>query len=291
VAGIDTGVREIAHSTLPGAVKSFQIEGEKDIIPGEGKRIHFRVRGGIASNVILQLWSGAFSSLLYTEVPRHTHPLNLGSGSTDNEAPPIQIGHTHHVNGVPGNINIPPSAHDHRIKTLKPFPGGAGLAPVPIPPFLDDWAWNVVEPHIVMPVQLPIVVPSHDTQNSSVTVAPSHTHPLSAISKSTDAAGNTSPYTTRDGAPAYMYIDSLAVKLDGKLITPGVVPAKATWNGTLGDGTAGHPFVSDGEGTGPVYINHLKSIGPGLHTLDLIVGPTKSHSVNGGKIMWSLTVE
>jgi hypothetical protein len=290
VTGIDTGVREIAHSTLPGAVKSFQIEGEKDIIPGEGKRIHFRVRGGIASNVILQLWSGAFSSLYYTELARHSHGFVLSKAATSDETPAIQIGHTHHIDAQTNNVIVPPRPHGHTAKmgNFPPWVPGMGVAGS-LDPF-PTWTDEVIAPDPGLFPPLPMVIPATDTKTSSLTTAPSHKHTLD-VNTTTDAAGNIAPYTTRDGAPAYMYIDSLAVKVDGKLITPGIVPAKATWNGTLGDGTAGHPFVTDGEGTGPVYINHLKSIGPGLHTLDLIVGPTKSHSVNGGKIMWSLTVE
>jgi hypothetical protein len=287
VTGIDTGVREIAHSTLPGAVKSFQIEGEKDIIPGEGKRIHFRVRGGIASNVILQLWSDAFSSLYYTELARHSHGFALSKAPTSNETPAIQVIHLHHVAAATTKGTMSAVPHGHRAKVLAPFPSGAAI--MWTPNLAVNMTGELIEVDPGAKVDLAFGIPAHDTQSASPT-APSHTHTLD-VNTTTVAAGNTSPYTTRDGAPAYMYIDSLAVKLDGKLITPGIVPPKPTWKGTLGDGTAGHPFVSDGEGTGPVYINHLKSIGPGLHTLDLIVGPTKGHSINGGKIMWSLTVE
>jgi hypothetical protein len=289
VAGIDTGVREIAHSTLPGAVKSFQIEGEKDIIPGEGKRIHFRVRGGIASNVILQLWSGPFSSLYYTELARHSHGFALTTAPTSTEIPAIQIGHTHHIDAASNNVIVPPHPHNHRLRmTEPPWVDGMGIVSSPDPvSTLTDNATEA-DPGVFPP--LVMVVPATDTKTSSLSTAPSHSHTFN-VNTTTAPAGTIAPYTTRDGAPAYSYIDSLTVKLDGQPITPGVVPSKPSWNGTLGDGTAGHPFVSDGEGTGPVYINHLKSIGPGLHTLDFIVGPTSSHPVNGGKILWSLTVE
>jgi hypothetical protein len=302
IVKLDTTAREQAHSTLPGVVKSFQLEGEKDIAPDNGKTIHFNIRGGIPSSVLLQLWSGPFSSLVYTELPRHRHAVLLSTvdstaipprtGSTGDDVTAgfkkIQIDHTHAIDNI---STLDPAAgatsHPHgltlfEVSGANPTDPGSALwwdtKKKLLPP--DE---TFVSKHEVLHKHQ---ISGQATKGSSLTELLHHKHPL--FDTSTEDAGNTGPavgvppFPVRDGLPEYSYVDSLIVKLDGQTITGPFI--KNGWGSTLGDGTSNHGFVNDPDGTGPVRL----SVKPGAHTIDLMVAP---NSVSGGKVMWNLTVE
>ena len=93
VSGIDPSVRQLAHSSLPGQVHPFELEGEKDIDPYNSKTIHFQIRGGPPDAVLLYLWSDAISSLLYTELGSHSHRLATTATVPENDV----ATHTHSV--------------------------------------------------------------------------------------------------------------------------------------------------------------------------------------------------
>jgi hypothetical protein len=309
IVKFDTTARQQAHTTLPGVVKSFQLEGEKDIAPDNGKTIHFNIRGGVPNGVILQLWSGPFSSLLYTELALHTHELLLGTGKdaakyqstleevSDTVAPDgskaIWIDHTHPLGTMTTDPPIGGAIHNHRLSVI------------PKDHYPMDWRMSQLEwgnddrvghEGVVTSQMIESFkdvdhrhsILSQDTQGSNPKKLNPHKHPLPAIDTRTETAGNTGPavgvppYPVRDGLPEYSYLDSLIVKLDSQTITGSFI--KNGWGGRLGDGTSNHGFVNDPDGTGPVRL----SVKPGPHTIDLMVAP---NSVSGGKVMWNLTVE
>jgi hypothetical protein len=87
ITTIDSGVRQYAHSEVPRQVNPFALEGEKDIDPANPKRLHFQIRGGPPSRVLLYLWAGAISSLFYTELGSHSHKLTGGKTGAAKPSP------------------------------------------------------------------------------------------------------------------------------------------------------------------------------------------------------------
>jgi hypothetical protein len=93
VSAIEQGVRQYAHSAVPSQTHAYGLEGEKDIDPYNPKVLHFQIRGGPPDAVLLYLWAGAISSLLYTELGSHKHGL-----STTAQVPQTDVAsHTHSV--------------------------------------------------------------------------------------------------------------------------------------------------------------------------------------------------
>jgi hypothetical protein len=280
ISGIESGVRQWAHSQLPRQANTFALEGEKDIDTDNPKRLHFQIRGGFPSAVLLYLWGDAFSSLYYTELGSHDHGLSKVTTSTA-KLPD----HKHDLSGV-GVGQAKPQTHHHQVSVLfqqlddNNLPNQITNGPLSavanatyrtgIPQFLTEDGAH-----------------THDLTSkatgSPLAGAPGITQTL--IGK-TDAAGNTAPpastpYQAR-GGPAYDYLDDLRIKFDGTDIT-GLVTAKLGWS-KIGDGTNTHALVLNG--TGGIDLLQLGlSIGPGAHELDLRV-PS-----GGGKVLYNLYVE
>jgi hypothetical protein len=280
VGGIESGVRQWAHSELPRQANTFALEGEKDIDSDNPKRLHFQVRGGFPSAVLLYLWGDVFSSLFYTEMGSHDHGLTKAGTST--AALPD---HKHDLSGV--GISQPnPLTHHHQVSVL-------------FQQFDDNNLANQI-------TNSPLSSVGNATYRTGIpqflTEEGAHTHDLTSkqtgsplagvagISQTligkTDKAGNTAPpastpYAAR-GGPAYDYLDDLRIKFDGNDIT-GLVKAKLGWS-KIGDGTNTHALVLNG--TGGIDLLQLGlSIGPGGHALDLRVPK------GGGKVLYNLYVE
>jgi len=102
---INLGVRRYVGAGSAAKVRQYALEGCRDIDDHNPQRIYFHIRGRQPGAVTLYLKSEKFPTLQYTEVGRHTHPLDitlqggdgqhrhdLGSGhTTENEEP----GHDH----------------------------------------------------------------------------------------------------------------------------------------------------------------------------------------------------
>src|SRR4051812_5968170 len=108
VTRIEPGVRQYAQSQLPRQVHPFALEGEKDIDARNPKRLHFQINGGHPAAVQLYLWGDAISSLYYTEVGSHRHPLSAAGGTT----PAAIADHAHSINGV---VTSPAGLHSHEV--------------------------------------------------------------------------------------------------------------------------------------------------------------------------------
>ena len=295
VIGIESGVRQLAHSEVPDQVTPFALEGEKDLDVDNPKRLHFQIRNGIADAVVLYLWGGAISSLLYTELGSHTHSIaGVGMGDTASD-----LGEHTHV--VPEILTTNDGEHSHHIMaagqildnpddikkydafvtapntTEGPFfnppyyaygPDGAG-------PNLNYIRLDGVHQHTVA---------KQTSQGPVPDAGHPHHHSLSgnvALSGNTAPTTGSTPYQARLG-PAHSYPGEVRVRLDGTDIT-GLILAKLGWL-KLGDGTNTHLLVTSGTGAVDLIALGLP-VGIGAHQLEIRV-PS-----GGGKILYNLYVE
>lgn len=289
---IEPGVRQYAHSAIPGQVHPFALEGEKDIDNLNSKVIHFQIRGGPPDAVLLYLWGDAISSLLYTELGGHTHGSKLNAAPTSDETAPIKIDHTHHVDQMSTDGASANMAHDHSMHhaTVRYPPGtndsgivtGAGFGSS------YDSEKNQFGTQWITTTDLGHTHPleAFDTKGSSLQQTAPHHHTLT-VSTNTDAAGNTAPATGNTpyqarGGSAYSFPSTLQVKLDGNDIT-GWIKGQLGWS-SLGDGTATHPLITSGTGAlDLIKSGHALGVGP--HQIELRLNS------GGGKVLYNLYVE
>src|SRR5262249_21735827 len=71
------GARQYAMPVKPQKVRAISLEGEKDIDVANEKSVHFHIKGAAPERAVLMLRARKFSSLFYTEIGEHTHPLDL----------------------------------------------------------------------------------------------------------------------------------------------------------------------------------------------------------------------
>jgi hypothetical protein len=318
VQKIEPGVRQYAHSALPGQVHPFALEGEKDIDSVNPKVLHFQIRGGPPDAVLLYLWADAISSLLYTELGSHSH----GIGSVTTGTTTTNLGsHTHKVDDLQADAN---GTHDHQIRVagitsdlagaiigiLDPFAapvvallqgtlgnpntndailtapfmgllGSAGRVARGPQTHQGDSNFDYIQPD----GQHGHKVPGPTTHAPDPNQSSPHSHTTSG---SVSLGGNTAPttgstlYQARDGQPAYSYFSNLQVKLDGTDVT-GLIKTRLGW-AQLGDGTATHQLVTSG--TGAIDLVQLGlPLGVGPHRLELRLNS------GGGKVLYNLYVE
>ena len=291
ISKIDPGVRQFAHSTVPGQVHPFALEGEKDIDNANPKKLHFQISGGPPDSVLLFLWGDAMSSLLYTELGNHTHA--VGGVTAANTT--TDLGNHNHK--VPDMQSSDDGAHSHQIRQAgEDFEDPSSNDAIETDPFNSALLGNAGRiaygPQNAGPGMNYIQIDGghHHSVTGPTTQGPApnastpHAHTLSG---NVAAAGNTAPLTGNTpyaarGGPAYSYADDMHVKLDGTDIT-GLIRAKLGW-AKLGDGTATHALVLSG--TGAVDLVQLG--------LPLIVGPHEIElrvNSGGGKVLFNLYVE
>jgi hypothetical protein len=293
VKKIEPGVRQYAHSQVPGQVHPFALEGEKDIDSANSKVLHFQIRGGPPDAVLLYLWGDAISSLLYTEVGNHTHSFALNSTPTSDETAPIKINHTHPIDGMLSDGPNVSLVHHHSIHhiadvTYPLLTNDSGVVTGSGISNSFDAEKNKFGTLFITDADLGHQhnIAAHDTRDSSLGTAPAHNHTLTASSTTGDAgnipsATGSTPYQAR-GGPAYDYPQDLQVWLDGNDIT-GWVKATLGWS-TLGDGTSSHALVSSGTGALDLtHSGHPLEVGP--HKIELLLGK------GGGKVLYNLYVE
>lgn len=282
IATIDIGARQWASSALPRQVSPFALEGEKDIDNNNPKRLHFQIRGGQPSAVVLYLWADAISSLYYTELGSHSH--GLTAAGTSNV--PL-LDHHHDLSGI-GTTKGSPDKHHHDVDVYDMNLLGGALG----------------GPEAIVATKIPLGTPGIETGSPQfLTEEGSHTHDLDhtetggvtsasagqplTLTGKTDLAGNTppagsTPYQARGGA-AYSYPSGLRVKLNGTDIT-GQILSMLHWP-SLGDGSATHALVTSG--TGGIDLLHLSSpVRIGAHNELEFRLPS-----GGGKVLYNLYVE
>jgi hypothetical protein len=289
VSGVETGsgLREYAYPVHLSQVQAVALEGEKDLDKDNPKVLHFHVRGGAPSSVLLYLWGAKFSSLYYTELGRHAHGVG---GFTMSQVQTDLAAHTHdlanHTHGLPdtaasGNHNhalrrkrtdLPPQSN--RIATETSAVGGNIGYVYADPPYVQ------IEGAHTHGFDGPTGGPTPNQTGgfSAQTPSQSHTHQLqgSSADAGTDAAA-------RSGT-AHTWLSDLRVVLDGTDVTNQIVSRYVPNWQKLGDGTESHPFNATA-GTGPVSLLDLGiDIGHGAHTLVFGVG------AGGGRVLYNLYV-
>jgi hypothetical protein len=313
VEAVETDVRQYAAPTHTSRVQAFALEGEKDVDKDNPKVLHFQIRGGTPTSVVLHLWGALFSSLHYSELAGHLHEFRNGQISAER-----LTDHTHEATHGHGydpadTTTAADNEHGHRLMTQLHVYGNPPIPHTGQPPYAvmthdPDTSEHGYEEHgytlrggFEDPLG-PFVEPGgrHDHQLPSIKTttsrvglpivelpaSPTHTHSVSGDLSSTGVSG----VQPRTGV-AYTYLDNLRVRL----LRPGLTtPLDITqaivrhlsgnWNGTLGDGSSGHA-INGPDGTGAIDLLDLGiPFGEGPYTLEFSV---KS---GGGKVLYNVYV-
>ena len=109
VVHIHNGVRKYVDAA-DSTVRSYALEGEKDIDGQNSKVLSFHIKGGPPSSVLLYLRGARISSLFYTELPEHHHRVDLETTQKG-----FVKGHTHTVEEIENNATEPDGEHTHRL--------------------------------------------------------------------------------------------------------------------------------------------------------------------------------
>ncbi len=290
VQKIDPGPRQFAHTTLPSQVHAFALEGEKDIDVDNPKELHFDLRGGVPNSILLVFRGDAFSSFYYTQIGQHSHKLSA-AGQAANATDTLS-GHKHDFANSQTDLTI----HRHKVKTSRnTIDYGEGRDPqqeVSLVADEDKEEWTGYGPigHVQSFDYIEDDGHVH-TFNGAKTGKPDidatggHTHTLLGT---TEAGGISSrpaslKYTASVGV-GYGYPDDVQVAFNGHDITLWIQGHNTTFAGKIGDGTAGHLFVT--QGTSEL---DLIQAGVALRAHDNVI--TFALPSGGGRLMWNLFIE
>ena len=290
IARIETAFRQYAYPAHLSQVQAVALEGEKDLDSANPKTLHFNIRGGTPSAVVLYLWGEEFSSLYYSELGAHSHALEalqLSSTTVDLGNHTHTIGHTHSasVSGSTGG-----GGHRHALKVEVDH--GYRVA--------TSSGWSAQYAYVDQPGgSVPYTQDnggqhSHSFSASGSTGGPSpassggpspnssaqgHTHQLTGAGLSETGNGP----AIRTGAK-YAWLADLRVELDGTDITQALLDRfLSSWT-QFGNGSQAHPLNAPG-GTGPLNLLALgRRIDQGPHTIRLRVAQ------GGGKVLYNLYV-
>jgi hypothetical protein len=281
VVRVLSGVRKYAVPVKPPTVTPLALEGEKDIDADNPKELIFHVRGGFPTSATLVLRSLPFSSLHYTEMPSHTHELNLALSQQ-----PGVAAHQHTLGEIktdkklhPDTIELVSLVHfgDPDDYCVRLWSDANGAQPTNLTALSGFRARNTEHDHAIAP----------GTTTDHAGAVPQHSHTFTT--KSASPTGQL-PGAARAGA-AYTYFGDLKVELDGTDITENLL-AQLKGGGTdwpverLGKfDDATHVLVT--KGTGDIDLLRLPGIDlvPGSHTLKFT--PTSG----GGQLHYNLYVE
>jgi hypothetical protein len=261
----------------PPTTRPIALEGEKDIDQRNAKTLYFHIDGGVPDFVTLYLRAGQFSSLYYTELGGHTHPVAITTTDTV-----LNLKHTHAASA--GDTDEAPD-HTHNYLT----DGGERTGGIDVN---DDQ-----------------VIGRTNTDQSAILPAGKHSHKLVGltlddalqdaphhhdVNGATQSAGATNQ-AVHSGGSALSYLNKVTVLYDGQDITAAIVTqisgAYPAWSGIaqLGDGTANSPLVAKSNGSGGTGAINLDRLGldfsPGQHSLTFKVADS-----SGGQIQYNLYV-
>ncbi len=107
VETIDPGVRRYVGAAAAAKVRQYALEGGREIDPNNPGKIYFHVRGRQPNAVTLYLRAEQFSTLYYTEMGQHKHPLDIKLQGNDGE-------HRHDIDKHETDFK---DNHPHRIDT------------------------------------------------------------------------------------------------------------------------------------------------------------------------------
>jgi len=281
VTHIHNGVRKYVDAA-DSAVRSFALEGEKNIDLSNGKVLTFHVRGGPPSSVLLYLRGARLSTLFYTELPEHVHAVDLTTdekGDSADHAHDVELGNpSTELDGAHGHdIHARYEKNQDEDKSLRLSPDFDGAE---LTAFMGANAKAEGSEH------------AHALLLGTIRSSPAggaggHSHAITGQTTEpvgVSEAGSGGPRTGSE----LTFVDELKVFLDGNEITAQVLaqlggPA-AGWD-TLGDGTGAHALIK--KGTGAIDLLRVgQALVEGEHTLELEVD-----NQSGGNIRYNLYVE
>lgn len=296
------GVRRYAVPAKPQTVRPISLEGEKDVDVENPKSIHFHIDGGFPERAVLILRARKFSSLHYSEIGEHTHPLALSIAEH-----PAVLAHGHKLTGVTTDQKLDPETLHVNAAVFRGAPTDFALR------LWDDR--NVVRADLWNDAgSLGPSMRITNTLHAHGFDANAHTDDAGAIpalhhtlnKQVTESFGVKAPnfpprQVERSTKTEFTYVKNLRIVLDGTDITDLIRAQLASRPGQgmawdeLGDGTDAHALAS-GEGTEEIDLLKVGiELGLGAHTLRLNLVPPKAGdsdfgSDRGGQIQYNLYV-
>ncbi len=295
---VETAVRQYIGVARAARASSYALEGEKDIDRLNPKRIYFHVKGRRPDSIRLYLRAAKFTTLFYSELPRHGHAFDVTmhpAGAAD--------GHTH-AQGSLGTSWEGQHAHTLIAHTGDWYPALGGskrydalsMAFRAGDPNGDREDREVWERHTNTNL--------HDKVGMNVSEEGGHTHNIAGHTDVAGALGNHVHHLNRSLDPTgavggvdtltsqqLTYVNNLKVMINGDDATEKILnylnaqSHGATWT-KLGDGTDSHPLVIDG--TGPIQLDFIPGI---LLKQDENMIELKVDGNSGGRILYNLYVE
>jgi hypothetical protein len=306
VTRVLTGARKYAMPVKPQKVRPISLEGEKDIDIANEKTLHFHIDGGAPERAILMLRARKFSSLHYTEIGEHIHPLNLSI--PDHPAIPD---HQHKLSNVNTDQKLNPDDLHFNSWVVREAPEDFAIRLWNQDNMQTD-LWN--DPgHLGPSLRITNTLHSHQVDPNALTDGAGAIPALHHVfnKEKTESFGSKAaippPHQIeRDGKPEYTYVRNLRVVLDvTNDITDAIRaqlakrPGQAAMWDTLGDGTSTHAIASD-EGTGEIDLLALGfELGIGTHALSFrLVAPKVGDpdfgpppADRGGQLQYNLYID
>lgn len=241
VLSISADVRRYVAAARPPATVPLSLEGEKDIDANNPKVLRFHVEGDTPQRAVLYLRASMFSSLYYSELGRHQHPLDL---STRPRA--LDLAHTHTADDAETD-EAGEHTHNYRVDEGETS-GGIDVNQ-------QQQAGRVnTDPSAIIEAGTHVHPVTNLQLDEALADVPPHDHRIVGITDETGATGT----AARVGA-RLTHIDGLRVFYDNIDITGAIIAALNDGTGppwtSLGDGSNGHPLVTDG--TGPIDLVRL----------------------------------
>lgn len=283
---VETVVRSYIGVVRPALSRSYALEGEKDINRANPKRIYFHVRGRRPDSVTLHLRAEKFSTLFYTEMPRHTHELSVGE-QYNGEVP----AHSHNIGGFWTGASEAP--HTHGLHMWTDYLGDDSPGKVELDyRGSSNKTYNNMMGHgrsvdaSITTEQTPHSHYVDVLQTNTVAGVGAHKHHVSVTMGETGASGQ----SLVNNGGQLTFVDNLQISINGQNVTAAVLAylnAQGTaqqWD-KLGNGTGGHPLVH--AGTGPIQFEFI----PGIAFKEDENWIELSVAAGGGRIIYNLYVE
>jgi hypothetical protein len=284
---VETRVRNYIGVVRPALSRSYALEGEKDINPANSKLIYFHTRGRRPDSVTLHLRAARFSTLFYSEMPRHAHDLTV------NEQPNGEVpSHSHGYGGFSTEVTTPQHSHtitawaddveDKELKIEMDVREGE--------PRINLMNTTRGPGAIMSTAQTPH---SHwvgsGLQTEPAGAVGAHTHNVS-VQMASVGASSPSPAVPINNGGQLTFVDNLQIAVNGRNVTAAVLAylnsqSRAQHWDKFGDGTGGHPLALSG--TGPIQFEFIPSIvfQEDENSIELSV------QGGGGRIIYNLYVE
>lgn len=312
------GARRFAVATQVSRVHSFALEGEKNIDRHNPKRIYFHVRGRRPEAVTLYLRAEPFSTLFYTELPKHTHELQIAVQQTIGVLPHLHAlgGSTPNNDGVHDHLALVSTIPTPLTPSLNPF--GERRAMITTTAIAGNTNTESLQEILGLNArQDTISRPGTDVPPFPPLVTTSHNHALPAKTGDVDVASVTpstvTPTVTQKTAgdtglgpeqasdpgtrttKRLRDLSDLKIAIDDKPMTVPILDqlqrsSPEAWNMLAAlNGADGQPMSFKGTGAGPIRLDLLDglSFDPGEHWIDLSVDTDD----NGGCIHYNLYIE